>query len=148
KAIEERLAALMLEKEDLEHAYCLQRMELQRSRSGLSPLGQAAEDALERGLSAKRAGIAALDHAIAPLAKAVGEVPNERWGLLLRAGNDKSPLARQVERSADVYTSRVSNFLHVTPYAYLRSPRGSLPHDPVRDPVPTRPAPDDVEGGS
>jgi hypothetical protein len=30
-----------------------------------------------------------------------------------------------------VYTSRVSNFLHATPYVYLRSPRGSLPHDPA-----------------
>ena len=54
---------------------------------------------------------------------------NPHWGPLLRAGNDKSLLAAQVERSADVYTSRVSNFLFVTPFAYLRSPRGSLPHD-------------------
>ena len=35
------------------------------------------------------------------------------------------------ERSADIYTSRVSNFLLATPFAYLRPPRGSLPHDPV-----------------
>jgi len=35
-----------------------------------------------------------------------------------------------VERYADVYTSRVSNFLHASPFVYLRSPRGSLPHDP------------------
>jgi hypothetical protein len=56
---------------------------------------------------------------------------NARWGLLTRAGNDKSHLTRQIERYADIYTSRVSNFLHATPYAYFRSPRGSLPHDPV-----------------
>ena len=54
---------------------------------------------------------------------------NPRWGLLMRAGNDKSHLARQVERSADIYTSRVSNFLSETPFAYLRAPRGSLAHD-------------------
>jgi len=53
-----------------------------------------------------------------------------RWGPLLRAGNDKSYLARQVERYADIYMSRVSNFLFQTPQGYLRSPRGSLPHDP------------------
>ena len=47
----------------------------------------------------------------------------------MRAGNDKSHLARQVERYADIYTSRVSNFLYQTPFVYLRSPRGSLPHD-------------------
>jgi 5'-nucleotidase len=55
--------------------------------------------------------------------------PTRAGDLLLYAGNDKSHLARQVERSADMYTSRVSNFLHRTPFAYLRSPRGSLPHD-------------------
>ena len=67
---------------------------------------------------------------LAPLAKAATELSNPRWGLLTRAGNDKSHLARQVERHADVYTSRVSNFLLATPFVYLRSLRGTLPHDP------------------
>ena len=44
----------------------------------------------------------------------------------MRAGNDKSHMARQVERHADIYMSRVSNFMHYTPFAYFRSPRGSL----------------------
>ena len=47
----------------------------------------------------------------------------------MRAGNDKSRLARQIEGHADIYMSRVSNLLHVTPYGYLRGTRGSLPHD-------------------
>jgi hypothetical protein len=51
------------------------------------------------------------------------------WGLMMRTGNDKSHLARQVERYADIYMSRVSNFLYETPFAYLRAPRGYLPHD-------------------
>ena len=72
----------------------------------------------------------ALDAEIGPLAQAASELTNGRWGLLTRAGNDKSHLARQVERYADIYTSRVSNFLYATPFVYLRSPRGSLPHDP------------------
>ena len=72
-----------------------------------------------------------LDAEIAPMARASSELINPRWGLLMRAGNDKSHLARQIERSADIYTSRVSNFLLATPFAYLRPPRGSLPHDPV-----------------
>jgi hypothetical protein len=54
----------------------------------------------------------------------------------MRTGKDKSLFARQVERYADVYTGRVSNFLHHTPFTYLRSHRGSLPHDEAaeRDP--------------
>ena len=47
----------------------------------------------------------------------------------MRAGNDKSLFARQVERYADVYTSRVSNLRYETPFGYLRAARGSLPHD-------------------
>jgi 5'-nucleotidase len=63
------------------------------------------------------------------LAKAHAELSNPRWGLLMRAGNDKSNLARQIERFADIYTSRVSNLLHATPFAFFRSPRTTLPHD-------------------
>ena len=75
----------------------------------------------------------ALDKELSPLAVAAGSHPNEQWGLLMRTGNDKSLMARHVERHADVYTSRVSNFLNETPHAYLRSARGSLPHDPIAD---------------
>ena len=48
----------------------------------------------------------------------------------MRTGNDKSQLARQVERYADIYMARVSDLGLHTPYAYLRSHRGSMPHDP------------------
>jgi len=58
---------------------------------------------------------------------------NETWGPLMRAGVDKSLFARQVEKYADVYTSRVSNFAHATPYGYLRAARGSLPHDTLKE---------------
>ena len=47
----------------------------------------------------------------------------------MRAGNDKSLFARQVERYADVYMSRASNLRYETPFGYLRAARGSLPHD-------------------
>ena len=64
----------------------------------------------------------------------------------MRAGNDKSLFARQVERYADVYTSRVSNLRYETPYAYLRAARGSLPHDRVTlGPTVTRPDASDDE---
>jgi len=86
-----------------------------------------------------REELVALDARIGPLAKASSELVNARWGLLLRTGNDKSHLARQVERYADIYMSRVSNLLYATPFLYLRSPRGSLPHDPGGTNVPSPP---------
>ncbi|CAK9170139.1 unnamed protein product [Ilex paraguariensis] len=63
-----------------------------------------------------------LDQKIAPMLEADGEHFNRRWGFLSRAGLwDKSHLMRQIEKYADIYTSRVSNFLHYTPFMYFRS---------------------------
>ncbi len=73
--------------------------------------------------------LAELDDRIGPMAAAGSELSNERWGLLMRSGLDKSLFARQVERYADVYTSRVTNFGVATPYAMLRQIRSDLPHD-------------------
>ena len=42
--------------------------------------------------------------------------------------NDKSQLQRQIEKYADVYTSRVSNLKRYTPYCYFRSKGQSLSH--------------------
>jgi HAD superfamily 5'-nucleotidase-like hydrolase len=125
------IAEKMLEKERLEAQLSQARLGLQRLRGQYGP--QPGEDAaqLEARIQDLRARLMPLDGEIAPLARAASELTNGRWGLLTRAGNDKSHLARQVERYADVYTSRVSNFLHASPFVYLRSPRGSLPHDPT-----------------
>ncbi|MFT3764386.1 MAG: HAD-IG family 5'-nucleotidase [Minicystis sp.] len=130
RANDERLAALMREKEQLEQAHCRARLDLQRVRDGYGPRPDQSEAELAATLAELRARITTLDAEISPMAKAASELSNPRWGLLFRAGNDKSHLARQLERSADIYTSRVSNFLYATPFAYFRPPRGTLPHDP------------------
>jgi HAD superfamily 5'-nucleotidase-like hydrolase len=122
-----RLGALMAEKEELEARLSQIRLQLQRTKDGYGPAGAATLQPLQDELRLRHGE---LDQQIAPLARAAGELGNRTWGLLMRAGNDKSKLAYQVERYADIYTSRVSNFVHATPFFYLRSPRGSLPHDP------------------
>lgn len=138
---ERRLQDLMAEKDRLDALGCHLRLELQRIREGYGPQPASSEEELNSELASVRAQLTALDHTIAPLAQTVTYTPNERWGSLLRAGNDKSHLARQIERAADIYTSRVSNFLYRTPFAYLRSQRGTLPHDPAARPGP------DTRGG-
>ncbi|XP_022723022.1 5'-nucleotidase domain-containing protein 4 isoform X2 [Durio zibethinus] len=71
-----------------------------------------------------------LDEKIAPMLEADGELFNKRWGFLSRAGLwDKSHLMRQIEKYADIYTSRVSNFLNYTPFMYFRSQEQTLAHD-------------------
>lgn len=127
---QDRLTGLMAEKVRYEHALSLARLDLQRRRFDRNgaPLDSAAD--LEAAVNDLRSHLLNLDETIAPYARSAATLSNSRWGLMLRAGNDKSHLARQVERSADVYTSRVSNFKFASPYAVLRANRGSMPHDP------------------
>ncbi|XP_059286045.1 uncharacterized protein LOC132039576 [Lycium ferocissimum] len=71
-----------------------------------------------------------LDQEIGPMLDEDGELFNNRWGYLSRAGLwDKSHLMRQIEKYADIYTSRVSNFLHYTPFMYFRAQEQNLAHD-------------------
>lgn len=122
---QDELNRLMAQKVALEHRTSLARLELQRGEHGAAD-----PEAARARLTEIRAQVVELDQRIAPLADAAGRVGNPHWGLLMRAGLDKSYLARQVERYADIYTSRVSNFSLCSPHAYLRAPRVTLPHDP------------------
>ena len=122
-----KLSALMTEKETMEREICGLRLAEQRRRRKYAGTTDAGDT--EARLAERRAMLDALDDRIGPLARAAGELGNPTWGPLMRAGNDKSLFARQVERHADVYTSQVSNFLFTTPFAFLRAERTALPHD-------------------
>lgn len=129
-----RLDDLMARKNALELDYS--RIRLHCLRLEASPAYTAAPPAdpveLRNRMARLREQLVQLDEQIAPLAVASGRLNNPRWGLLLRAGNDKSHLAHQAEGHADIYTSRVANFMAETPFAYFRPPTGRLPHDPPR----------------
>ena len=128
---EDALRALMAEKEDLERRLARARLDRQRARHGYAaPSAPLPADA-EAQITRLQEALVALDDRIGPLARAANEIRNPWWGPLMRSGYDKSLFARQVERYADVYTSRVSNFLYETPYAFLRAARSTLPHDPA-----------------
>lgn len=128
---QQALQRLMRDKEALEREQAQLRLSLQRGLLGSGPhgLGVQRQREIHERLRVLRTEQQQLDLRITPLAQEAGALLNQRWGPLMHAGNDKSRLARQIERYADVYTSRVSNFLYVTPFGYLRAPRGSLPHD-------------------
>ncbi|UCG89055.1 MAG: HAD-IG family 5'-nucleotidase [Gemmatimonadota bacterium] len=125
-----QLSKLMAKKEELEFRLASLRLDAMRKKVGYGPQPVTSVKELDNQVGKVRGNLAKLDQQIAPLATAAGAIGNARWGPLMRAGNDKSQLARQVERYADIYMSRVSNFLSHTPFTYLRSRRGSLPHDP------------------
>ena len=121
-----RLDGLMDEKAGLEYEAAQWRLVLQR---GSAQGDDAGRDTAEARLGRLRARLDRLDEEIGPLAASLGSLTNATWGPLMHAGNDRSLLAHQVELSADVYTSRVSNLGLYTPFAYLRAPRGQMPHD-------------------
>jgi HAD superfamily 5'-nucleotidase-like hydrolase len=54
---------------------------------------------------------------------------NAWWGLVFKEGNENSRFGEQVEDYADLYTSRVSNFLYYSPMQVFRSPRATMPHE-------------------
>ncbi len=126
---EDELTRLMADKEHLELTISQTRLKQQRRREQYGEVPEESQKSLRQELNRLQAELAVRDERISKLAAAAGRVGNPYWGPLMRAGNDKSHLARQVERYADIYMSRVSNFLACTPFHYFRAPRGSLPHD-------------------
>jgi HAD superfamily 5'-nucleotidase-like hydrolase len=127
------LSQLMAQKAELERQQSWLRLTLQRVEGGYAPLAAAGKQdvsEIKTRLGELRAELEKLDPRVGALAKEASELGHRGWGPLLRAGSDKSRMARQLERYADIYTSRVSNLLYVTPFAYLRPPPGKLPHDP------------------
>jgi hypothetical protein len=129
KEKQSELTVLMHQKQQLEHGYSMARLQILRLEHQYGEQPHASVEELRARMYSLRQKLTELDSLIAPLAQAHAELLNPRWGLLTRSGNDKSHFARQIERYADIYTSRVSNLLFETPFFYLRAPRGNLPHD-------------------
>jgi len=60
---------------------------------------------------------------------------NPFWGLMFKEGNENSRFGSQVEQYACLYTSRVSNFLYLSPMQYLRAQRDRMPHEQAGAPT-------------
>ena len=126
---EKQLIALMEDKAVLELEHANYRTLLQRLKHQVQTDPSLTATQIKQNLQEIKEKVMTLDQQIQDLAVSSSALVNANWGLLMRTGNDKSHLARQLERHADIYTSRVSNFYYRTPFAYFRSVRGILPHD-------------------
>ncbi len=123
------LSKMMSQKAELDRQQAQLKLQVQREKQKYGPNPGVPIAALHRRIDEIHQQISSLDAQIGPLAREAGMLFNPRWGLLTRAGYDKSYLTRILEGYADIYMTRVSNFLYQTPFAYLRSTRSSLPHD-------------------
>ena len=84
---------------------------------------------MEAALAELQRRIDESERMITALVDAEGNHVNPYWGYMSRAGfADKSHLMRQIEKYADIYTSRVSNLLPYTPYKQFLCQRQSLAH--------------------
>lgn len=136
---QQEIHKLMLHKVALEDEFSLSRLQLLRRQKQYAPTmpdeqtGYALQDLdnnqLHTRIAELRQQLLEIDASLALLVTQDGTDFNPTWGYLMRTGNDKSHLTRQVERYADIYMSRVSNFLRYTPFMFFRAPRGPLPHD-------------------
>lgn len=132
-----QIEALMGDKEEIEHCMSHTRLALQRLQNGRPPTEQESgtEEELKQQLLQLRDKWKEIDSQIVPLVIAESRNFNSSWGYLLWDGIDKTHLTHQIQKYADLYTSRVSNFYEYTPFCYFRAPKGSTPHDPV-NPIP------------
>lgn len=129
----ERLKSLLDKKERVGYIFNHIRLERQRiltKEFQIDDLEYNRVQDMNRVLAELLVVMSALDSEIAPAIQRDGADFNERWGYLSKAGvNDRSQLQKQIEKYADIYTSRVSNFLEYSPFVYFRSPTQSMAHD-------------------
>lgn len=85
----------------------------------------------ETEISTLQEQISGVDAQISQLIKKQQSLYNPQWGQLMRAGNEESYLAYQVERYACVYMSKLSDLLGLSPRTYFRAPRRPLSHENV-----------------
>lgn len=73
--------------------------------------------------------ITLLDEKISELIRKQQTAFNPYWGELMRAGNEESFLAHQVDRFACIYMATLSDLLRESPRSYFRAPRRPLAHE-------------------
>ncbi len=73
--------------------------------------------------------IAEIDSQISQLIKKQQAMYNANWGQLMRAGNEESYFAYQLDRYACVYMQQLSDLLDLSPRTYFRAPRRPLAHE-------------------
>jgi HAD superfamily 5'-nucleotidase-like hydrolase len=73
--------------------------------------------------------ITELDKNISQLIKKQQSVFNQHWGEIMRAGNEESYFAHQVDRFACIYMAKLTDLLEMSPRTYFRASRRPLAHE-------------------
>lgn len=73
--------------------------------------------------------IETLDQTISPLLRKYSEFFNPYWGPIMRAGQEESRFAGQVEKYACIYMCHLADLLPYSPRTYFRPYKRTLPHE-------------------
>jgi HAD superfamily 5'-nucleotidase-like hydrolase len=88
--------------------------------------GREADEDLVQNLQSQ---ITELDKSISQLIKRQQQMFNPHWGEIMRAGNEESYFAHQVDRFACIYMAKLSDLFEMSPRTYFRAPRRPLAHE-------------------
>lgn len=83
----------------------------------------------EKRISELQDAITETDTQISQLIRKQQALYNPNWGQLMRAGNEESYFAYQMERYACVYMSKLRDLFALSPRTYFRAPRRPLSHE-------------------
>jgi hypothetical protein len=86
-------------------------------------------DKAHREIERKRAQLAQTLAEMEALETEVERTFNKYWGQTFRERHELSLFGDQVETYADIYTSKVSNFLFYSPDQHFRAARNFMPHE-------------------
>ncbi len=118
KPWQEKIRKLMTQKHPLEEKLVrLISRKIENSTNNVDSISEV-QEAIER-----------IDSQISPLIEKSKTVFNPIWGEIMRAGNEESYFANQVDRFADIYMAKLSDLLSISPIYYFRSPRRPLVHE-------------------
>lgn len=70
-----------------------------------------------------------IDHQISTLIDQIQSIFNPNWGQVMRAGNEESYFAYQVDRFADIYMPTIADLMAMSPRSYYRATRRPLAHE-------------------
>ncbi|HTJ46269.1 MAG TPA: HAD-IG family 5'-nucleotidase [Kofleriaceae bacterium] len=97
--------------------------------AGLRPRLEEEKKRTKDSLDSLRARQGLMAEEVSSLEASLDRAYNPYWGSCLREDNENSRFGEQVNDYADLYTSRVSNFLSYSPLRYFRAPRRPMPHE-------------------
>ena len=101
----------------------------QSPHAALRPEIEEAKEQAKATLDSLRDRARLMHEEVDALESSIDRLYNPYWGGIFRAGHENSRFGEQVSDYADLYTSRVSNFLAYSPLRYFRASRRLMPHE-------------------